>query len=88
MSFHPELRHGLAEEHIGRLAEDMFTPRPAGRFRRRIAALLLAASERLAGPGQPKASSASFTSMSASSLCSRRTAVYVTLPISRARRVA
>ncbi len=72
---HPDLRQGIAQEHIGRLAEDMFAPRQPGRFRRQIAALLLAASERLAGAGQPAASSASFTNLSASSLCSRRTAV-------------
>ncbi len=75
LSFHPDLRQGIAEEHIGRLAEDMFAPRSAGSFRRQIAALLLAASERLDRAGQPAASSASFTSLSASSLCSRRTAV-------------
>ncbi len=75
LSFHPDLRQGIAEEHIGRLAEDMLAPRPAGRFRRQVATLLLAASERLAGADQPAASSASLTSLSASSLCSRRTAV-------------
>ena len=75
LSFHPDLRQGVAEEHIVRLAEDMFAPRSTGGVRRRIAALLLAASKRLAGARQPAASSASFTSLSASSLCSRRTAV-------------
>ena len=75
LSFHPELRQGMAEEHVGRLAEDLVAPRSAGRFRRRFAALLLTASERLGGQRHPEASSASFTSLSASSLCSRRTAV-------------
>jgi hypothetical protein len=71
---HPELRTGLAEEHILRLEEDMRTRRSAGRTRRLAARLLLSASERL--DGEPRqASSASLTSLSASSLCSRRTAV-------------
>ena len=74
---HPELRKGLAEEHFLRLVEDRVTPPRAGRTRRLAARLLLGASERLAGdPRQPRqASSASLTSRSASSLCSRRTAV-------------
>lgn len=46
---HPELRTGLAEEHILRLKEDMRTRRSAGRTRRLAARLLLAASRRLAG---------------------------------------
>jgi hypothetical protein len=71
---HPDLRAGLAEEHILRLEGDMRTRRSAGRTRRLAARLLLAASERLAGV-QRQPSSASLTSLSASSLCSRRTAV-------------
>jgi len=74
---HPELRKGLAEEHFLRLVEDRWTPTRAGRTRRVAARLLFAASERLAGerPRPRQASSASLTSLSASSLCSRRTAV-------------
>jgi hypothetical protein len=71
---HPELRTGLAEEHILRLEGDMRTRRSAGRTRRLAARLLLSASERLAGESR-QASSASLTSLSANSLCSRRTAV-------------
>jgi hypothetical protein len=71
---HPDLRTGLAEEHIQRLEGDMGMRRSAGRTRRLAARLLLSASERLAGE-QRQASSASLTSLSASSLCSRRTAV-------------
>ena len=76
-SMHPELRKGLAEEHVLRLMEDRWTPPRAGRTRRLAARLLLGASERLAGdhPRPRQASSASLTSVSASSLCSRRTAV-------------
>jgi hypothetical protein len=77
MQMHPELRKGLAEERIQRLAVDMWTPATAGRTRRLAAAVLLAASRRLAPePAASRhASSASLTSLSASSLCSRRTAV-------------
>ena len=71
---HPDLRTGLAEEHILRLEGDMGTRRSAGRTRLLAARVLLSASERLAGE-QRQASSASLTSLSASSLCSRRTAV-------------
>jgi hypothetical protein len=46
---HPDLRTGLAEEHILRLEGDMGTRRSAGRTRRLAARLLLTASERLAG---------------------------------------
>jgi hypothetical protein len=46
---HPDLRTGLAEEHILRLEGDMSTRRSAGRTRRLAARLLLTASERLAG---------------------------------------
>jgi hypothetical protein len=46
---HPELRNGLAEEHIQHLAQDMRSPAKIGRTRRFAAQLLLAASRRLAG---------------------------------------
>jgi hypothetical protein len=46
---HPDLRAGLAEEHILRLEGDIGTRRSAGRTRRLAARLLLSASERLAG---------------------------------------
>jgi hypothetical protein len=46
---HPELRAGLAEEHIHRLEGDMRTRRSAGRTRRLAARLLLSASRRLEG---------------------------------------
>ncbi len=72
---HPELRQGLAEERIHRLAVDMYAPASAGRTRRFAARLLLAAARRLADERPVQASSASLTSLSASSLCSRRTAV-------------
>jgi hypothetical protein len=75
MYTHPELRNRLAEEHVARLAEDARMPSPAGAPRRFAARLLLAASRRLAGYERTQASSASLTSLSASSLCSRRTAV-------------
>ena len=65
---HPDLRSGLAEEHVGRLAADRRAPLAPGPTRRMIARLLLAAGTRLAGerqrPAQP--SSASLTSASAS----------------------
>jgi hypothetical protein len=68
---HVELRFDAPEPRNGPV------PSTPGRLRRAAARLLLAASRRLAGeqprPGQ--ASSASLTSLSASSLCSRRTAV-------------
>jgi hypothetical protein len=49
---HPELRSGLAEERIRRLAEDRHLPSPPGTARRLAARLLLVASNRLAGePG-------------------------------------
>jgi hypothetical protein len=82
---HPELRKGLAEEHIRRLSEDMRAPMSAGRVWQLAARLLLAASRRHASV---QASSASLTSLSASSLSSRRTAVYETDPSSRPRRAA
>ena len=46
---HPDLRAGLAEEHILRLEADWRTPRPAGRTRRLAARLLLSAARRLEG---------------------------------------
>ena len=46
---HPELRNGLAEEHILRLAQDMRSPARIGPTRQFAARLLLAASRRLAG---------------------------------------
>ena len=64
---HPELRNGLAEERISALARD-------GGETSRIHGFLA----RFAAPHEPQASSASLTSLSASSLCSRRTAVYET----------
>jgi hypothetical protein len=86
---HPELRKGLAEEHIRRLSEDMRAPMSAGRVWQLAARLLLAASRRHAEePASVQASSASLTSLSASSLSSRRTAVYETDPSSRPRRAA
>ena len=76
LSMHPELRKGLADDHFHRLLEDRWMPPRVGRARRLTARLLLAASNRLAGERpRAQASSASFTSLSASSLCSRRTAV-------------
>ena len=72
---HPNLREGLAEEHILRLEGDMRSRRSAGWTRRLAARLLLAASERLAGEQRQASSSASLTSLSANSLCSRQTAV-------------
>jgi hypothetical protein len=84
---HPELRKGLAEEHVRRLAEDMRTPAAAGAVRRLAARFPLnALRRRRATHAQP--SSASLTSLSASSLCSRRTAVYATEPSLRASREA
>jgi hypothetical protein len=73
---HPEFRNGLAEEHARRLAEDMQAASYPGVTRRFAARLLLVASRRRArGEALPdQASSASLTSRSASSLCSRRTA--------------
>jgi hypothetical protein len=64
---HPELRSGLAEERIRVLARD-------GGETRRIRGFLA----RFTASREPQASSASLTSLSASSLCSRRTAVYET----------
>ena len=64
---HPELRKGLADERIRTLARDgIETSRVRGFFARFTASR------------EPQASSASLTSLSASSLCSRRTAVYET----------
>ena len=52
---HPELRQGLAEERIRRLAAE-WAPAPVGRARRAAAGLLLAASRRLAAEPHPAAS--------------------------------
>jgi len=46
---HPELRNGLAEDHVLRLAQEMRSPAQVGRTRRLAAQVLLAASRRLAG---------------------------------------
>jgi hypothetical protein len=67
---HPELRRGLAEEHARVLGRDMAGPRSRGGIRRFVS--------RFASRNTDQASSASLTSVSASSLCSRRTAVYET----------
>jgi hypothetical protein len=74
---HPELRKGLAEEHAQRLAEDRRAPSANGTEPRLVARLLLRAPKRLTDEQvrPDHASSASLTSRSASSLCSRRTAV-------------
>ena len=87
---HPELRKGLAEERIRRLSEDMRAPLSTGRVGQFAARLWLAASRRHAEESSTpvQASSASLTSLSASSLSSRRTAVYDTDPSSRPRRAA
>ncbi len=75
LSMHPELRKGLTEEHFHRLLEDRWMPPRVGRARQLAAQFLLTASNWLAGERPSQASSASLTSLSASSLCSRRTAV-------------
>ena len=68
---HPELRRGLAEERACALSRDVTrTPSP-GAIRRFVTWF----ASRRSGD---HASSASLTSLSASSLCSRRTAVYET----------
>jgi hypothetical protein len=76
-AMHPDLRTGLAEEHVRRLRDDRRAPSSPGPTRRFASHALLAAANWLAGEqGAPaQASSASFTSLSASSLSSRRTAV-------------
>jgi hypothetical protein len=85
---HPELRKGLAEEHVRRLAEDMqAAPMSLGAVWRLVARVPLGAFRRRQA-GHAQASSASLTSLSASSLCSRRTAVYMTDPSLRASREA
>jgi len=66
---HPELRRGLAEERIRALARDGL-PSSNGGIRRLVA--------RLTWRHEAQESSASLTSLSASSLSSRRTAVYET----------
>ena len=68
---HPELRRGLAEERARALARDGVTLQEGqGRIRRLFA--------RFASSPEAHESSASLTSLSASSLSSRRTAVYET----------
>ena len=64
---HPELRMGLAEERIAVLTRDRREPSRIHGFLARFTA-----------SSEPQESSASLTSLSASSLCSRRTAVYET----------
>ena len=67
---HPELRKGLAQERIDALARDGITRSSNGGVRRFVA--------RLTSRHGAHESSASLTSLSASSLSSRRTAVYET----------
>ena len=76
-AMHPDLRMGVAEEHVRRLADDRRAPASPGPTRRIASQVLLAAANWLAGERRAptQASSASLTSLSASSLCSRRTAV-------------
>jgi hypothetical protein len=76
-AMHPDLRTGLAEERVQRLRDDRRAPSSPGLTRRLASHALLAAANWLAGEREApaQASSASFTSLSASSLSSRRTAV-------------
>jgi hypothetical protein len=67
---HPELRKGLAEEHVCALSRDVARSPSPGAIRRFVS--------RFASRNGDQASSASLTSLSASSLCSRRTAMYET----------
>ena len=67
---HPELRKGLAEERVRTLARDGMGGSSPGVVRRLVAYLT--------ARDDAHESSASLTSLSASSLCSRRTAVYET----------
>ena len=67
---HPELRRGLAEGRIDALRRDGMARSSNGGIRRFVA--------RFASRRAAQESSASLTSLSASSLCSRRTAVYET----------
>ena len=67
---HPELRRGLAEDHVQALTRAANGSSLEGRIRRAVG--------RFTGFRKPHESSASLTSLSASSLCSRRTAVYET----------
>jgi hypothetical protein len=67
---HPELRRGLAEERVRALARDGLNAPPSGRIRRLVA--------RFTSPREAQPSNASLTSLSASALSSRRTAVYET----------
>ena len=67
---HPELRRGLAEERVRTLAQDRMGGSSPGLVRRLVAHFTVR--------DAVQESSASLTSLSASSLCSRRTAVYET----------
>jgi hypothetical protein len=67
---HPELRRGLAEEHAYALSRDAMRSPSPGPIRRFVS--------RFAARHGDQASNASLTSLSASSLCSRRTAMYET----------
>ena len=67
---HPELRRGLAEERVRTLARDGTGGSSPGLVRRVVA--------HFTARREAQASSASLTSLSASSLCSRRTAMYET----------
>lgn len=64
---HPELRKGLAEDRARVLAGDVTRSSSPGLMRRFVA--------RFASRNEHQESSASLTSLSASSLCSRRTAM-------------
>ena len=65
---HPELRRGLAEDHACVLSRDV-TRSPSPGLMRRFVAWFASRN------GGDQGSSASLTSLSASSLCSRRTAM-------------
>ena len=67
---HPELRRGLAEDRVRALSRDMTRSPSRGALRRFVS--------RFASRNGGQASNASLTSLSASSLCSRRTATYET----------
>ena len=64
---HPELRRGLAEDRARVLARDLTRSPSPGLMRRFVA--------RFASRNGHQESNASLTSLSASSLCSRRTAM-------------
>ncbi len=67
---HPELRRGLAEDRACALSRDATRSPSPGAVRRFVS--------RFASRNGGQASNASLTSLSASSLCSRRTAMYET----------